>query len=180
MARELNCLKIETRSTVYSVAFSPDGKMAAAGMDYSVSFWCSKTGPQGRRHQFQKIPALSVAFSHGMKVKAILAAGCSDGAIYLWDSSTGESYYEPIDKLTGHVGGVRSIAFTANGSKLLSGSNDGSVRLWDVSTKRQLMLFNGHGSCVFLLPPLKTRLQVEVQTTLFESGTCQQRPNCCK
>ena len=86
-------------------------------------------------------PTFSFAFSHGTKVKLMLAAGCTYGAIYLWDSSTGESYEEPIiDRLTGHRDLVRSITFTVDGSK----QDDCSVRLWDVSKKQQLVRFNGH------------------------------------
>ena len=149
--REPNCLTIETHSGVYSVAFSPDGKTVAAlpGRTGSVSLWCSKTGHKVAGMNFTPMthsPAFSVAFSqwHGMKVKAILAAGCADGAIYLWESSTGESYKEPIDRLTGDRDLVSSLACTADGSMLVSGSYDCSARLWDVSKKQQLMRFNGH------------------------------------
>ena len=42
--REPNCLTIENHSSVYSVAFSPDGKTVAAGMEGGVSLWCPNTG----------------------------------------------------------------------------------------------------------------------------------------
>ncbi|MFN8472508.1 MAG: serine/threonine-protein kinase [Anaerolineae bacterium] len=40
--------------------------------------------------------------------------------------------------LRGHVGSVRYLAFTSDGSMLISGGADGAVRLWDVSGGREI------------------------------------------
>ena len=51
-----------------------------------------------------------------------------------------------IATLTGHTDRVHSIAFTRDGSTLVTGSYDGTVRLWDVATRRQIGTpLNGHG-----------------------------------
>src|SRR5262249_27358055 len=40
--------------------------------------------------------------------------------------------------LTGHGGGVFSVAFSPDGKTLASGSDDHAIRLWDVATGRPI------------------------------------------
>ena len=47
----------------------------------------------------------------------------------MWDASTGVE----LKKLKGHTGQVNSVAFSCDGSRIVSGSQDKSVRVWDVS-----------------------------------------------
>jgi len=55
----------------------------------------------------------------------------------VWDSSTGKVQ----NVLEGHTNGVWSVAFSPDGSRIVSGSFDNSVRVWDSSTgKVQNML----------------------------------------
>lgn len=41
-------------------------------------------------------------------------------------------------RLAGHTRGVRSLAFSADGSTVATGGEDGTARLWDTATRRQL------------------------------------------
>jgi WD40 repeat protein len=94
----------------------------------------------------------------------LLSAGGEDGTIRLWDVSTGVE----IRRLTGHTGGVRTMAFSPDGRRALSGSGslaqkglsgffgvgdaeviDPSMRLWDVDTGRQLLCFDDFTSPVW-------------------------------
>ncbi|KIM75212.1 hypothetical protein PILCRDRAFT_13772 [Piloderma croceum F 1598] len=46
--------------------------------------------------------------------------------------------------LNGHTGTVRSVAFSSDGTCIVSGSSDNSVQVWDASTGTELKMLNGH------------------------------------
>jgi uncharacterized protein YjbI with pentapeptide repeats len=50
--------------------------------------------------------------------------------------------------LTGHTGGVRSCAWSPDGTRLATTSDDGTARIWDPSTGEQLQQLTGHTSGV--------------------------------
>lgn len=49
-----------------------------------------------------------------------------------------------LQTLTGHTNQITSVAFSPDGSQLVSCSFDRSIRLWDVETVRQLALIGEH------------------------------------
>jgi WD40 repeat protein len=89
---------------------------------------------------------LSVAFGSVGDGRALLACGCEDGTVRLWDPSTGE----PLGGLGArHAGPVNSVAFSpvavskVSGAALLaSGSEDGTVCVWDPVTGEPLGLLH--------------------------------------
>jgi WD40 repeat protein len=62
-----------------------------------------------------------------------LVTGGSDGRISIWDVASGQRRGD----LRGHTGAVYDLAFTHDGSILVSGSRDKTVRFWDVANKQQ-------------------------------------------
>jgi hypothetical protein len=50
--------------------------------------------------------------------------------------------------LRGHEGGVSSVAFSADGGRIVSGSYDNSVRLWDAASGAELACLSGHEETV--------------------------------
>jgi WD40 repeat protein len=48
--------------------------------------------------------------------------------VRVWERATGKE----VQKLTGHYGGVLSVAVTPDGRYIVSGSGDQTVRVWSI------------------------------------------------
>ena len=69
---------------------------------------------------------LSVSISHDGR---LVAAGCQDSIIRIWDVQTGYL----VERLIGHGDLVRSVTFTPDDGGLISASWDGKVKHWDLT-----------------------------------------------
>ena len=132
------------------VAFSPDGKILAAGTEnLTVELWNAETGThiatlegyeyQGRVHQ-----VFSLAFSPDGK---ILATGTWHGSIKLWDVATRTEI--TTFRLSASRSRIMSLAFSPDGKILAAGITDdwtgpNIIRLWDMETKIRLPSLVGH------------------------------------
>lgn len=126
------------KSSVNSVAFSPDGYMIASGSsDNTVKLWDADSGDRIKAIMRHPFPIICVAFSHDSN---ILGAGSEAGTITLWDVN----YKERIKTLKGHEDSVWSIRFSPDGSLLVSGSADNTIRLWDMSSGKETGKLTGH------------------------------------
>jgi WD40 repeat protein len=92
-----------------------------------------------------------VAFSPDSK---ILASGCDDGDIGLWEMPSGRQ----VHRLSGHAWKTNALAFSPDGKQLASAGNDKSARVWDlISGKERLRLkHDGHVVAVAYAPDGKT------------------------
>jgi WD40 repeat protein len=75
----------------------------------------------------------------------LIASGTATGAIQVWDANN----LSNIATITGHHGQVTSLAFSSDGSQIVSGSDDGTVRIRPVaSSEEPLAPILGHNARV--------------------------------
>ena len=121
------------REPITVLAFSPNGKLLAAGSHQQIRLWNMGVGNWGKgissinnreedKAAFQGSQAL--VFSLDNKT---LINGDGNGRIQLWNITTGDE----LITLNGHTKGVETLHFSPDGNTLVSAAQDGTILLWD-------------------------------------------------
>jgi WD40 repeat protein/tetratricopeptide (TPR) repeat protein len=139
----------EIKVPILRVCTSPNGKQALfATTDGTVRLWDLKLGKELRRLEGHKSKVWAAAFSPDGS-QAVTGSGrdiwerpnsAIDHSVRLWDLKTGTS----LAVYEGCTDGIRSVAFSPDGCRVLIGSLDGTMRLWDAVARRELACFIGH------------------------------------
>ena len=125
-------------AAVYTIAFSPDGKLLAVGDDSgTVQLWNTENYQVLMLKKVHNSAVMSITFSPD---GSTLASGSSDKTIKLW------SVQKQCELTTfkGHEQWVWSVAFSPDGSMLASGGSDRTVKLWSIEQQCELATFRGH------------------------------------
>ena len=123
---------------ITAVAFSPDGKLIAMGMDSgTVRLARATTGGEVRTLPGSGARTQALAFSPDNGRVAVAGNG---GTAELWDAAAGTI----VAMLRGHSDDVISVAFSRDGHYLATTSKDKTARLWDGRTGAPLALLEGH------------------------------------
>jgi WD40 repeat protein len=76
-----------------------------------------------------------VVFSRDGKV---LAGGCGDGTVWLWNRATGQLVGTPQHATSSARYGAPGVAFSPDGMLLASADTNGTVRLWNPATSQPI------------------------------------------
>ena len=141
---------------VYAVGFSKDGQtMASGGDDGTVRIWNARAAqpigaPLGQPVADDRNAVTSLVFDpQGDR----LVVGARDGRVRIWDIRTRQvavldnvvpvGNLLPADySLAGDSRYIKTVAFSPNGSWIVSGGNDGAVRLWDAHSLKPVRAVN--------------------------------------
>ena len=132
-------------------ALSRDGKLAAGGgSDKAIKLWDVATGRVLRTLTGSPHGIGSVAFSPDGRQLAsgsydirVIPQGF-DSTLKTWDVASGRL----LRTLSGHVNQIRSVVFSADGSRIVTGSSDSTIKLWDAASGKVLRTFTGHAASV--------------------------------
>ena len=128
---------------ILSVSYNPDGTRIAYGTRLGVRAGILQAAKGEMVTEFQE-PKNNVGDVTYNPTGKMLAAGCDDNKIYLWNADS----FKLSGEFSGHKGFVNGLAFNPDGNLLASGSHDKTVGIWDVITQKQLVLLPGHEDVV--------------------------------
>lgn len=117
---------------VTSVAFSPDGRLLAAGADSgAIYLWRVADRQLIGICQGHTSHVWSLAFGGPPDAAgSLLLSGSGDSTVRIWDVE----HRQTLRILAGHTAGIASVGFHPSGKLVASGSLDQTARLWDAQT----------------------------------------------
>src|SRR5262249_25298604 len=150
------------RGRSIAVALSPDGRTLALPTPAAVALWDVQTGkevPGGEGHRSR---IEFVTFGPGGRQ---ILTGSADGALYLWDVTSGRRVREFVVKApAGNAGGPRGGMemfnvsrvrgqFAPDGKSIAGLWPGGKIQVWDAAGKRRFELGAGKGHSSFAYSP---------------------------
>jgi len=139
-APQLRCIqKLNLRSCINSLAFSPDGSTLGAALDSGwIELFDMTTGINTGSLEGQTTSEVwTICFSPDGKQ---IISGALDRAVRIWDVKERECQWA----LRGHDEWVNGVAVSPNGTKIISAGGDKTVRVWNTNTMSCSSILRGH------------------------------------
>src|SRR6266567_8972805 len=129
-------------STVYAVAWSPDGtRIASGGNDSTVQIWSAATGHRLVTYPGHLGTVYAVAWSpDGTRI----ASASDDATVQVWHATTGKR----IKRYRGHATTVEAVVWSPQGTYLASGGWDKTVQVWHAEKGDKVTSYQGHTSWI--------------------------------
>ncbi len=133
--------RFDWRGSFLTVAWSPDGRVLAAGMqEGAIHLWVAVAGKQLAFEDLEMsgYPTKVRELAWSADGKQLATGGGAEVTVWSF-AGRGPAGTRPI-RLRGHVLPVTDIAFYRSASLLVSGGEDGQLLIWDLirSTKKPL------------------------------------------
>lgn len=129
------------RKHVHCVAFSPDSRLVAAGVDNQVEMW---DVVERKTVGLLNVPknAYSVAFSPDGGLVAVGSGEwwhreSSDGGVHVFNRRSGVV----VGYFVCHLQSVHCVAFSPDGKYVVSGSSNGQTSIWDIESGDEVRRF---------------------------------------
>jgi WD40 repeat protein len=141
-------------STIYSLAFSPDGDWLTIGTGNGAVFVCDIR----RRVLVQELTGhtsavMSLRFSPDGK--RLYSAGGFDRRIGVWDATDLADFRKAprrwLGWLNGHQDSVLCLAVSSDGGTLASGGYDNAILIWELARGQIVRKITGHANAIRVL-----------------------------
>jgi WD40 repeat protein len=144
-------------SDVYTVAFSPDGRLVASGsLGGAVILW-DFDGTERKRYQIPQTAGAVFGTAFSPRGDLLVTGHPVDMKARIVEAATGNV----VRELTGHTDAIHCVAWSPDGKYIATGSGwrslptgwepgtkDYTVRLWDAETGAEVHRFTGHTNMV--------------------------------
>jgi WD40 repeat protein len=145
-------LKVGPLPPIAALAYSPDGKLLAAGGYGSVAIWDMAEARVSRSIEFSGA-VHAVAFNtDGTKLAVAGGLPARNGLVTLFDTAT----WQAVATLAEHTDVVYDVAFSPDGKKLATAGLDKTARVWDASSLKpeasiltSVATLKGHADSVY-------------------------------
>ena len=129
---------IPCNDRIYSIGFSPDGRLLAIGQQNGIDLYDPASG--NKVHPFKRTltPVPAVTFTPDSK--RLISAGATDPSVKVWDVAG----TKPIFEIRHYSNPNATVAVSPDGKLIATAGRDQTVKIWDTATREEARTLKGH------------------------------------